>query len=152
MSCEDLQLVPMDEGGLRTLEQWGADPELHRRYSAPTAAWFRYVSTAPGVYAWMIYEGDSCVAHIQIDVDAGDGTGYPGLVVNPELRGQGYGRRALRAALARPELAGCRRFVAGVEADNLAARRCVEAVGFALAGASPDADGFLTYVYLPGSR
>ena len=28
----------------------------------------------------------------------------------------------------------------------------VEAVGFVLAGASPDADGFVTYVYQLGSR
>jgi len=143
----DLSFVPIDEPGLRVLETWFDDPELQRRYSRPDQTWFDYVCNEPGVHAWMICESGAPVGHLQLDTDI-EATGYIGLVVKPELRNRGYGKRVLRAFLERPEAGRLDRIVGCAEVDNVASHRCVEAVGFVQQGAEPDEEGFLSFVYV----
>jgi RimJ/RimL family protein N-acetyltransferase len=142
----DLIFVPIDEPGLHLLQSWFKNDELQRRYDRPTDTWLEYVRNEPGVYAWIIYEDEVPVSHLQLDTEA-EGTGYVGLVVKPELRNRGYCKRILRALLDRPEVLQLNRIVGTVEADNVASHRCVEAVGFVQQGNEPDEDGFLVFVY-----
>ena len=142
----DLTFTLLDEAGLSTLRSWFSDPELKRRFEYPTHIWFDYVSDSPNVYAWMIQEDDLPVGQLQLDINT-DQTGYIGFCVKPELRNQGFGKRILRAFLARPEVSTLKRVVATAEVDNLASHRCVKAVGFVQEGSEPDEQGFLSFVY-----
>lgn len=124
------------EAELELLKTWFADslahrryPELARRISFPTTQWFDHVRNTLGVYAWMIFDGDTPIGHVQVDIDAANNA-YPALVVKPELRNQGYGTQILHALVNRPELSGVRCFTGYVEADNLACQRCCLAAGF----------------------
>lgn len=141
-----LAFVPIDEPGVQLLQSWFADDELQRRYDRPTDRWLEYVRSKPGVYAWLIYEAGVPVGHLQLDTEA-EGTGYVGLVVRPDLRKHGYGKRILRALLDRPEVLPLHRIIGIAEADNVASHRCVKAVGFMQQGSQSDAEGFLTFVY-----
>lgn len=138
--------VPVDEPRKATLEAWFEDAELRHRYSRPTPGWLNYVRSEPGVYAWMIHENDVAVGHLQLDVGT-SGTAHLGVVVKPELRGRGYGKRILRALLDRPEVSHLDQIVGEVEVDNVASRRCLEAVGFVQQGREPNGDGFLSFIY-----
>ena len=142
-----MAFVLIDESGLRVLETWFDDPELQRRYSRPDRTWFDYVCNEAGVRAWMIHENGAPVGHLQLDTDA-DGTGHIGLVVKPELRNRGYGKRILRAFLGRPEVRRLNTIVGCAEVDNVASHRCVRAVGFVQQGTEPDEEGFLSFVYV----
>ena len=51
------------------LKTWFADPELIRRIEFPTARWFDYVRHTPGVYAWLIFDENTPVAHVQFDIE-----------------------------------------------------------------------------------
>lgn len=94
---------------------------------------------------WSVYDGtdpDAPVIRETRDV----ATGYLALCVDPALRGQGIGRALLAALVARPELAGVRRFAAGVDTDNHACRRCLAAAGFHPDTPEPDYEDMLYYV------
>jgi RimJ/RimL family protein N-acetyltransferase len=142
----DLSFVPVDEPGLHLLQSWFEDDEFEQHYYRPTDTWLEYVCNKPGVHAWIIYEDGVPVGHLQLDTEA-DGTGYVGLVVKPELRSRGYGKRILRALLDRPEVRWLKRIVGTAEADNVASHRCLQATGFLQQGSEPDEEGFLTFVY-----
>lgn len=144
----ELVFVPLDEPGFSVLTSWFADQELRRRIEVPTRVWFDYIRGQPDVYGLVVREDGDPVGQLQLDIHP-ERTGYIGFYVNPELRGQGYGRRILRAFLARPEAAGLRQIIATVEMDNLASQRCLLASNFILDGAGPDEEGFLHFVYSP---
>jgi RimJ/RimL family protein N-acetyltransferase len=66
-------------------------------------------------------------------------------VVDPEQRRRGLGQAMIAALLSRPELRHTQLFEAGVEPENIASRRCLEASGFRLRSERPDFEGMLQY-------
>jgi len=72
-------------------------------------------------------------------------TGAIAFAVDPERRGRGLGRAMIQALMRRPELAQVELFEAGVEPENAASRRCLEAAGFRLRSGQPDFEGMLYY-------
>jgi RimJ/RimL family protein N-acetyltransferase len=73
-------------------------------------------------------------------------TGAIAFVIAPQLRRQGLGRAVVRALMRRPELRFVELFEAGVDPENVASRRCLEAAGFQLRAADPDAEGMVYYL------
>jgi RimJ/RimL family protein N-acetyltransferase len=72
-------------------------------------------------------------------------TGAIAFVIAPELRGRGLGRAMIAAMVARSELRDVELFEAGVDPQNTASRRCLEAAGFELGAEGPDVEGMLYY-------
>jgi RimJ/RimL family protein N-acetyltransferase len=72
-------------------------------------------------------------------------TGSVAFVVDPGLRRRGLGRAMITALMRRPELRFVELFEAGVEPENLASRRCLEAAGFRPRSQQPDFEGMLSY-------
>ena len=72
-------------------------------------------------------------------------TGAIAFVIAPELRRRGLGRAMIAAMIAQSELRDAELFEAGVEAQNTASRRCLEAAGFELGSERPDIEGMLYY-------
>jgi RimJ/RimL family protein N-acetyltransferase len=142
-----LEFVSVDGSAFRAYQSWFVDEELPRRISPPAPEWLEYVCLTSGVHAWMVREKGRPVGQVQLDVDD-DGAGYVAVVVEPDLRGRGYGTRILRDLLARPEARSAARLEAGIEANNVASRRLAESAGFAAQDSRPDRDGFLHYVYI----
>jgi RimJ/RimL family protein N-acetyltransferase len=71
-----------------------------------------------------------------------DGRAGCALVVAPAMRCQGIGRAILEAVWELPELADVEELIGGVEPENVASRRCLEAAGFRLSS-EPDDEGML---------
>lgn len=72
-------------------------------------------------------------------------TGSIAFVVDPDVRRRGLGRAMIAALTHRPELRFVELFEAGVEPDNTASRRCLEAAGFRPRSLQPDFEGMLYY-------
>ncbi len=72
-------------------------------------------------------------------------TGSIAFAADPALRSRGVGRAMIAALLARPELEFIELFEAGVEPENVACRRCLEAAGFSMRSPEPDYEGMLYY-------
>ena len=72
-------------------------------------------------------------------------TGSIAFVIDPALRGRGLGRAMIATLTVRPELRLVELFEAGVEPQNIASRRCLEAAGFQLRSVEPDFEGMLYY-------
>ena len=79
-------------------------------------------------------------------------TGSIAFVVDPELRGRGYGRALIGAMVRHPDLRSVELFEAGVEPENAASRRCLEAAGFVVRSAQPDFEAMLFYWLARGRR
>jgi RimJ/RimL family protein N-acetyltransferase len=73
-------------------------------------------------------------------------TGAIAFAVDPAQRRRGLGRAMIAALLARAELRQVALFEAGVEPENVASRRCLEAAGFRLRSERPDIEGMLYYL------
>jgi RimJ/RimL family protein N-acetyltransferase len=142
----ELTFRNLDEVELRQLDIWFQDAELRRRIQPPTPLWFNYVSNTPGCYAWMVYDGDVAIGQLQLDTYA-DNTGSIGLVVNPQLRNQGHGKRILRSFLQRSEVTRLERLEVTIEPDNIASLRCFHKAGFIQVSSEPDGEGFLHFAY-----
>lgn len=83
---------------------------------------------------------------IQVDRDE-DGVGHIELAVRPDLRGNGFGKRILRAFLSGPG----RTFAelhAHIEIGNAASLACFQRCGFVV-GAEQDDDEFFLLVWRP---
>jgi RimJ/RimL family protein N-acetyltransferase len=72
-------------------------------------------------------------------------TGSIAFVIDPQMRGRGLGRAMISAMLARSEPRDVELFEAGVEPQNTASRRCLEATGFEPRSPEPDFEGMLYY-------
>jgi RimJ/RimL family protein N-acetyltransferase len=142
----ELTFHVVDDSGLREYQTWFQDAELRRRIEPPTMLWFNYVTQTPGCYAWMVYQGNLALGQLQLNTYPNN-TGSVGLVVNPKLRNQGYGKRILQAFLKRPEVMRLNQLEVTIEPDNLASIRCFQKVGFVQASSEPDQEGFLHFTY-----
>jgi RimJ/RimL family protein N-acetyltransferase len=121
-----------------------------------------YVSCVLRSYGWIADDADGKpVAHIGGEVYdrwvAYHGEDTPvtgeiravtmslGYVVDPARRRQGYCRAAIETVIALPVLADVELWVCGIDADNVASRRCAESAGFHLTDPAPDFEGMLYY-------
>ncbi|WP_201363025.1 GNAT family N-acetyltransferase [Dictyobacter formicarum] len=141
----DLVFIPLDAEEHSRYQDWFHDPDLARRINYPDTVWFDYVSTSPHVYTWMIYADVGPVGVIQFEKDHTRASFS--IAVNPRLRGQGYGKRIMRAFLARPEVQAVACVHAGVEYDNQPSMRCLQSAGFTMLSPVPDEHGFIEFVY-----
>lgn len=89
---------------------------------------------------WTRYEGEGPDGPLVSGVEDGPAMGLA-YVVDPARWGRGIGRQALHTVVASPVVADVRLFVAGIDADNTASRRCAEAAGFRPDDPEPDHEG-----------
>lgn len=91
-----------------------------------------------------VYGGEGPDGPIIVDtIDAVTGT--IAFVIAPGLRRRGLGRAMIAAMIARSELGDVELFEAGVEPQNAASRRCLEAAGFEPGSERTDTEGMLYY-------
>src|SRR5581483_11773387 len=145
-ALDDLTFTPFDMTAYQTYRSWFIDPELRRRISEPDDVWFAAISTMPATSAWLVYEGETAIGQLQMDTEQHSAS--IAYVVNPEMRGKGYGKRLLRFFLARPETQRIPLIEAFVELDNSASIHVLRSVGFIQQGEEPDEDGCLRFVYI----
>ena len=167
-----VRLVPFTPELLPAVQPWFEHPEVRRRLGGPdwpvrelalrTAdreETFRG-KTVLRVHSFVALDDDgAAVAHVGGDVydrwavwdpareevlavhpGRAMGAAY---VVDPARWGQGFGRAALGALVAAPEVADVVQFVLGIDEDNAASRAAAAAAGFALLTEEPDAEGMV---------
>jgi RimJ/RimL family protein N-acetyltransferase len=94
---------------------------------------------------WTRYDGRDADAPLIRAVEPGPAMGLA-YVVDPARWGRGLGTAALRAVLDSPEVADVRVFEAGIDADNVASRRCAAAAGFRPDDPDPDWEDTVYYL------
>lgn len=133
-----------------TINAWFIDPELSRRLNSyvPFIDWIRLTKKLTGRSGYVCCEGARLIGVFDLERYP-DQTASFAYFIDPALRGQGYGRDMLRAFLSSPLMAGIVSLSGGCETDNEASIRCLVACGFLPSSNTPDADGFVNYVYRP---
>jgi RimJ/RimL family protein N-acetyltransferase len=150
-----LRLVPFTGADLQAVAAWFDDPETCRWLG--DRRWpemiLRLAADRPDEdrgdrvidrHAWIIEEGDIRVGMIDVEIYDNRTAGLA-LVVAPVRRGRGVGRRALAAIATQLAADGVWEVFGGVETDNVASIRCMEAAGFTCRSPEPDAEGFVYF-------
>lgn len=150
-----LRLVPFTNDDLPAVGEWFDDPETRRWLG--DRRWpemiLRLVADPPAEHrghrvvdrrAWIVEEGDVRVGMIDVEIYA-DRTAGLAFVVAPAHRGRGVARRALGAIASQLAANGVHEVFGGVETDNVASTRCMEAAGFTRRSRQPDAEGFIYF-------
>lgn len=91
-----------------------------------------------------IYGGEGPAGPIVLDT-IDQVTGAIAFTIDPTHRREGLGTRMIRALIGHADLASVELFEAGVERENIASRRCLQAAGFELRSVEPDVEGMLYY-------
>jgi RimJ/RimL family protein N-acetyltransferase len=129
------------------LERWHEDPELRRRYGGdgwPTKL-LKIMRGDPNRHCFIAWEGSRKVGYVDFEIIPKENLGHIGLIVDPLLRGSGYGKQILRAVLNLPEISSVTEVRAGIEKDNIASIRCFLGVGFRQLDELPDHEGCLNF-------
>lgn len=93
---------------------------------------------------WTVYGGEGAEGPIIRSAEERRTMGLA-YVIDPARWRRGFGRAALLAATEAPEVSDVRLFVCGIDADNVASRRCALAAGFAAEDGNPDREGTVYY-------
>jgi L-amino acid N-acyltransferase YncA len=146
-----LTFRPIVESDIETVERWLDDPESRRRLGGmvPFRPCFEYQQAQADYPMWIAYEGTTPVGLGGFEIGT-DRTAVLLLLVAPECRRKGYGKRILQQLCARPEAQRAARFLASVEPDHQAVLRCLEAIDFTNTGTDPDDPEFLRFVRKTG--
>ena len=154
-------LSPLTADDLTVVAPWFRDPATRRYLGGPdwparmlalgadaVGREFRG-AVQSGAYRYLAREDGAPFGYVDCGTFVAPGsdgpTGSIAFAVDPQARGRGLGRAMLAALVRAPELASVAVFEAGVEPENVASRRCLEAARFALAADEPDAEGILYY-------
>ncbi|BFH67614.1 MAG: GNAT family N-acetyltransferase [Paenibacillus dendritiformis] len=141
------RLEPLGRNHLPLLAAWFEDAEVQERMDGmlPLEDWFDYASANDMYYMWLAYQEEQPVGLIFIELDGE--AGYIGLITDPSLRNQGYGKAMVRELMNHPELQSVHTWVACIEADNKPCLACFKSLGYVTDEEEPDEDGFYNLVY-----
>jgi RimJ/RimL family protein N-acetyltransferase len=148
-----LTLTPMSDADVTVVEPWFDDVETEHWLGGrewPASLRRLMSEELPGVLertGYVVRDAGRLVALVDMELYE-DHSVSLALVVDPNQRGRGYGRAALRAVVDLLTARGVSRIAGWVVPANESSIRCVTAAGFACGGGL-DADGFLEYVYRP---
>lgn len=138
-----------NENDIETLQTWFEDSEVQRRLDGmlPLHEWFKYVKSSTGYQVWMgLGESGQSIGIIMVEQDT-DFTGNIALIVNPILRGKGYGRALIEQVMVLSETQSIKKWFAGIEEDNIACLKCFQSVGYLFEDSKPDEDGYYSLIY-----
>lgn len=170
----DVDLQPVIREQLPLVETWFEDPDTQLWLGGPgwlRAALDRTKASLgifrgaqeTGRYRFLAWEDDRPVGFIDcgtydkwVTWEGGPGgrgvleaidvsSGAIAYVVDPAMRGRGYGVGMISSLMEVPELAPIELFAAGVEPDNVASVRCLVAAGFTPLDPEPDWEGIVYY-------
>jgi len=144
----DLNFRRFQEKDYGEYASWFVDPELNHRLGPLDEAWLGAVlfQEAEGE-TWVALRGEERVAVVETAFDPQGclPTVITGLAVKPGLRRQGIGTAVLKGLLRMHRRSGRLEHAAYISADNEAARRCFERVGFVPLGSQPNEYGYLEF-------
>jgi ribosomal protein S18 acetylase RimI-like enzyme len=142
-----VELRPFVAGDLPLVEPWFDDPETRRRLGGrdwPRGLVALVATPPPGTRhtTSVAFVDGGAVALVDVEIDQAGEVSFA-LAVAPDQRRRGIARAVVHAVADEPSTRD-RTIVAGVNQDNVASMRLLEACDFVRAG-DPDADGFVYY-------
>lgn len=154
-----LRLVPLENVPTQAIDVWWEDPETQRSWGTGGYGALQTLrlsldsadgDSTSARKALIALEGGEPVTLIELSPNE-DGTADVAILVAPEKRSRGVGRRALEMLVRSQYAEGVREFSAIVAPENVASIKCFEAAGFRGLPAV-QADGFPIQLRLDVSK
>ncbi|MSN98586.1 GNAT family N-acetyltransferase [Bacillus paralicheniformis] len=149
-NIEELRLFRKED--IEWLQTWFDDAEVKRRLEGmmPLDEWFNFADGNENYRVWAALKEGKPVGAVMVEVEE-DSTGNIALLVDPLLRGGGYGKALIKRTMALPEMNRINKWFAGIEEDNKRCLACFRSVGYSLEHDQPDEDGYYSLIYFPES-
>ena len=133
-------LRPLAAADLPGLEHWFNDDDTRHWLGDRRWPVNKLGMSGPTHHALLGVIDDEPVGLVDVDIDADQRAAFA-IVIAPDRRRHGLGRKMVQACLAAPQFAEVCEWFAGVESRNVASRQLLESCGFARM-TDEDADGF----------
>lgn len=155
-SMEHLSFGLLERNDVTELMLWYRDTELANRYGGhdwPQKLW-PILLQEKNRQCWMVRMNNEQVGFVDFEMNPMENLAWIGLVIKPELRNKGLGKRILQEFLAQSSVRSFSEIRAGIEPDNIASVRCFTALGFKPLHEKPDEEGIIDYslVFKPSRR
>ena len=128
---------------------WFVDTELNRQLGPMDQEWLDSVlaqSEAEGI-TWAVFRDEELIAVIEnaFHVDEASQVTITALATKPAYRRQGIGTAVLQQLFSINDNKGIRQHIAYIHVRNVAARRCMEGVGFVAVSSEPNQHGYIEF-------
>lgn len=129
-----MELKPTSPGDFAALRRLFDDPSFHGwgttgRLSDDLLRAKYLGARSPAVECFLVVSDDLAVGLVQVHTEGGDSAGLD-LILLPEARGNGTGRRVVEAMIARARDKGFARLTVDPDVDNEGGTRFWQSVGF----------------------
>lgn len=148
MSITELRVFR--ESDIVTIKGWFEDAEVQRRLEGmqPLSEWYNYVASKEDYQVWTALDENKQPIGIVMVEQESNYVGYIALVINPILRGKGYGKALVKKVMSLPSTQSIKKWIANIETDNIACLKCFESVGYSFENSIPDEDGYYLLIYI----
>lgn len=113
----------------------------------PLNDWFRFANENENYRVWTALKEGKHVGVVMVEIEK-KLTANIALLVDPLLRGEGYGKTLIKMTMELPEMSQINKWFAGIEDDNKSCLSCFRSVGYSLEHVQPDYDGYYSLIYL----
>lgn len=141
---EKLSFQEVNRAHMPVVNSWYFDQDSFQ-VEQLTEAYIDYVSSAPNAHCWIISSDHRIIGKVDLEIE--EDKAYIAILINPEDRGKGYGKRVLGEVIQRFENKGIKQMIAGIYHTHEASKRLFTSVGFMPGSKEPDEDGFINYLF-----
>ncbi|WP_277669002.1 GNAT family N-acetyltransferase [Caproiciproducens galactitolivorans] len=110
-----------------------------------TEEFINYVASNPNYDCWIISSNNEFVGKVDAEIE--NDKVYVSIIVNPDYRRKGYGKKILQQIINRFEKTEIKQIIAGIFYTNEASKRLFFSVGFVPLSTDPDEDGFINVAF-----
>lgn len=110
-----------------------------------TEEFIHYVASNSDYDCWLIASQNEFIG--KIDVEREKDKAYISIIINPDYRRKGYGKKALLQIIHTYANTAIKLIIGGIFHTNEASKRLFLSVGFIPMSNEPDEDGFINVVY-----
>ena len=143
--CIYFEEIKKEDGDI--LASW-LEQESINKWMGGIKDWHKYFDAvkSPDYFLFKVSLDGKIIGEIGLEII--DEVGYVSFMINPDEHNKGHGKKILKLFLENiSRLIGkkIKYIEAGIDADNIASKRCFESCGFELK--EIDEDGFMDYIY-----
>lgn len=110
-----------------------------------TEEFINYVASNPHYDCWIISSNNEFIGKVDAEIE--DSKVYISIIISPDYRRRGYGKKVLQRSLDQYADSGITQVIAGIFHTNEASKRLFLSAKFLPRSNDPDEDGFIDYVF-----
>lgn len=110
-----------------------------------TEEFIHYIASNPDYGSWMILNNNEFMGKVDVEIE--EDKAYISIIIRPDCRRKGYGKKALQQIINKYMNTGIKQIIAGIFHTNEASKRLFSSIGFTPLSNDPDEEGFIDFAF-----